>query len=194
MSLKVPEPPFALTNWRVGSNDGAPTNWPATVNDEPAAIVPAKAVGAIARAVADATKARENLFIVTSWSRPCGRLYGLGPLQRAGQRLNCSFNGLRVEVRTISDATGPCAKPFCALPGAYRFEFGKPGGYTLAGKEYADPTSTPTVCAYSYAHGGPKILHLDTATYGGGICETCKFLRTHVLKRFPLPRIGWDWE
>jgi len=94
----------------------------------------------------------------------------------------------------MSDATGPCARPFCALPGAYRLEFGKPGGYTLAGKEYADPTFTPTVCAFSYAHGGPKILHLNTATYGDEIYQTCKFLRTHVLKRFPLPRIGWDWE
>ena len=67
---------------------------------------------------------------------------------------------------------------------------GEPGGYTPAGKEYADPTFSPTVCAFSYAHGGPKILHLNTATYGDRIYETCKFLRTHVLKRFPLPRIG----
>jgi hypothetical protein len=43
------------------------------------------AAGAIARAVAAASKARVSLFIVTSWSRPRGRYCCLGPLQRAGQ-------------------------------------------------------------------------------------------------------------
>ena len=90
--------------------------------------VSAIAAGAIARAVATASRARENFFIVTSWSRPRGRCCCLSPLQRAGQRLNCSFNGLCVEIRITSDATGPCARTFCALPGAYRLEFGEPGG------------------------------------------------------------------
>ena len=91
-------------------------------------IVVAEALGTIARAVANASKARENFFIVTSWSRPRGRFCCLSPLQRAGQGLNCSFNGICVEVRKTSDATGPCARTFCALPGAYRLEFGEPGG------------------------------------------------------------------
>jgi hypothetical protein len=74
-----------------------------TVTGEPVGvklmlIVSANAAGAIARAVAIASKARQSFFIVTSWSRPRGRFFCLSPLQRAGQRLNCSFNGRRVEV------------------------------------------------------------------------------------------------
>src|ERR1039458_9338914 len=139
MSAKEPEPPATETFVRVGVFDERLGILPLTVNDEPGAIVLAIAAGAIARAVAVASKARKSFFIVTSWGRPRGRLCCLSPLQRAGQGLNCSFNGLRVEVRTTSDATGLCARISCVPPGAYRLEFEGPGHCTPAGKEHSDP-------------------------------------------------------
>jgi len=48
------------------------------------------------------------------------------------------------------------AKFSCALPGAYRIEFGKSGG-TPAGKEYADPAFRAVALASPYAHLAPNI-------------------------------------
>ena len=95
----------------------------------------------MARTAALANSAKQSFFIfspraalagICASCAPCGGL--------TTGRTAVSIGFALSKVRLTSDATGVCARPSCAFPGAPRLEFSGTGSYAPARKESADPT------------------------------------------------------